>query len=84
MRQGHRSTDILGEKELFNGEDVGVIAVHARLQGGIDGLEFVGEGERGPGRNHPPTDGHRLSPLFGHEAVSGVLRAWINTDDHRR
>ncbi len=82
MCQGDRSSDILGKKELLNGEDVWMMGVQARLQGGVNRLEFVREGERWPGRDHTPIEGHRLSLPFSHNAVSGVLRARINTDDH--
>jgi hypothetical protein len=45
-------------------------------------MKFVGEGERWPGRDHTPIEGHRLSLLFGDDAVSCVLRARINTKNH--
>jgi hypothetical protein len=82
MCQGDRTTDILGKKELLNGKDLWVMGVQTCLQGGVDGLEFVREGERWPGRDHTPIEGHRLSLPFGNDPEPGVLRARINTDDY--
>jgi hypothetical protein len=49
MCQGDRTTDILGKKKLLNDEDVWMMGIQARLQGGVYRLEFVREGERWPG-----------------------------------